>query len=120
MKPAIFLKHRIEQQLKYNGIEYEFTRYMEDKYHQVVSEEEEKIVITGIYHETNSHITETGSDGSVTTSKPVPMILCLWSDASNIKNGDIVEISGNRYKVTGSSNIQNYDIAGDISLELIK
>lgn len=119
MKPARFLEHKIKQQLKFNGVEYEFSFVEEDAYHQE-SVSEEKIKIIGIYHETNSHITESGSDGSVTTSKPVPMILCLWSDASKIKNGYTVSISGNIYKVTGTSNIQNYDVVGDISLEMVK
>ena len=46
------------------------------------------------------------------------MILGLWSEISQIKNGDIVFIGSFEYQVTGVSNIQNYNIAGDISLEL--
>ena len=32
---------------------------------------------------------------------------------------DEVEISGNKYTVTSKNNIQNYDVAYDISLEVV-
>lgn len=117
MKPAKFLENKIKRQLSCNGIEYTFIRRGEDAYHQP-TEEKPQIKITGIYHEKNSYISESGADSSKITSKPVPMILGLWSEISQIKNGDIVFIGSFEYQVTGVSNIQNYNIAGDISLEL--
>ena len=45
------------------------------------------------------------------------MILCMYEDAKNIVLGDKIEISGKQYKVSGVLNIQNYNVAADISLE---
>ena len=119
MQPAKFLEHKIKRQLECNGIEYVFRATVEDKYHQP-TDEKLSLIVTGIYHEKNSYISESGSDGSVTSTKPIPMILCLWSEGSKIKVGNKVTINGIDYKVTGVANIQNYCIAGDISLEVIK
>lgn len=117
MKAAKFIRNRVSQQLSKNGVEYTFKRPEKDKYHQPTGVILEMSVL-GLYHETNSYISQTGSEGSVTTSKPVPMILCLWENAEKIKNGDNVSIGPNLYSVTGVSNVQNYSVVGDISLEL--
>ena len=49
--------------------------------------------------------------------KNTPMILCLYEDGCEIDKGDIVIISDKKYSVVYKANIQNFDIAFDISLE---
>lgn len=118
MKPSKFLESRLRTQLKFNGVEYSFNEYEEDEYHQM-KPTEKTVSLTGLYHESNSFITEQTSDGSVTRSKKSPMILCLLKDAKNIKRGYTVEISGGTYKVVGYTDVQNYGVVADISLEMV-
>lgn len=119
MRPAKFLENRVKRQIQWNGMEYEFTKMGEDAFHQPI-ETENKIKVTGIYHEENSYVSKTGAESSVTVTKPSPRILCLWVDAAKISSGDILFINGKKHKVTGVTDIQNYRVAGDISLELVQ
>lgn len=119
MKPAKFLESRVKRQIQWNGVEYEFTKMGEDNYRQPI-ETDNKIKVTGIYHEENSYVSKTGSDSSVTVTEPSPKILCLWSDASKLSGGDILLLNDKKYKITGITDIQNYRVAGDISLELVQ
>lgn len=117
MHSPLFLKNKIARQLIMNGCEYEFKHYEENEYHENVFYSE--IIVKGIYHEQNAFEVQTKVDGAITHSKKSPMILCLIEDAIKVNIGDEVEISGNKYTVTSKNNIQNYDVAYDISLEVV-
>lgn len=117
MKPPYFMENRIRTQLKRNGLQYQFFRSKLDKFKQPTEELEQVADIKGLYHESNSYIQTTGSDASIIRTSKSPMILCMYEDAKKIVLGDKIEISGKQYKVSGVLNIQNYNVAADISLE---
>ena len=117
MDASLFLKNKIERQLKCNGLEYTFKRKSLDKFGQETDELVVVKTIKGLYHETNSYVTKKKSDASITTSKKSPMILALFDDALDIKMNDIVSINNSNYIVNDVLNIQNYSIAVNISLE---
>ena len=84
------------------------------------------VSILGLYHEVNAYI---GIDMKDTTQvrtsmgkfKKQPRILCLWEsfDKSGIQIGDYTIINGKKFKVTGVTNIQEWNIIADISLEVV-
>lgn len=117
MKAPDFLLHRLEVQLKMRGIKYTFVRQGTDKFGQPSNDVEEQFDIIGIYHESNSYIQSTGSDATIIRTKKSPMILCLYEDAKEIVQGDIVTINDKMYKVSGVLDIQSYSVAADISLD---
>ena len=49
------------------------------------------------------------------------MLLCLYDDCANvkIKSKDVLTINQKKYKITGISNINEMDIACEVTLELI-
>lgn len=112
-----FMKHQIKNEIARSGQEYQFKRKKENKHHQIVGEEDIAIV-KGIYHETNGYISLLKADASMVQSKKVPTILTLKENAIGIEQGDYTEIAGNKYKVTGVLDVQNYGIVVDISLEM--
>lgn len=111
------MKHQVKNEIARSGQEYQFKRKKENKYHQIVGEEDIAIV-KGIYHETNGYISLLKADASMVQSKKVPTILTLKENAIRIEQGDYTEIAGNKYKVTGVLDVQNYGIVVDISLEM--
>ena len=115
MQPSKFLLNKIKRLLNCNGVEYEFTRMVENEYHELT--EEDVLIIKGIYHEQNSYESLITSEGNVTHTKGSPQILCLHSDGINIKQGDTLEIFEKKYKVISVVDIQNYNIVDNISLE---
>lgn len=112
-----FMKHQVKNEIARSGQEYQFKRKKENKYYQIVGEEDIAIV-KGIYHETNGYISLLKADASMVQSKKVPTILTLKENAIGIEQGDYTEIAGNKYKVTGVLDVQNYGIVVDISLEM--
>lgn len=117
MQASKFLENKIRRQLSMNGVEYTFTCMGEDEYHQPV--EASEVSIIGIYHENNSFIKLQTTDAAELQRKKSPMILTIMDENSQtIKQGDTITIYGVKYKVASVSNIQNYGVALDISLEM--
>ena len=78
-------------------------------------------VVKGLYHEQNSNIALTTGDTTQTRTKKIPMLLCLWDDLKHVilKVGDKTEINSKVFKVTGVTNVQEWSIVADISLEVV-
>ena len=112
----LFLQHRIQREIDWSGAEYTFTHKEEDKYHREASEV--SYVVKGIFHQATSYKNKNSDNGSVTSTKPSPMILCMYQDGAQVSIGDTVIINKQDYLVTGIQNVQELNVAFDISLEL--
>lgn len=116
-----FEAYKIKRELKRSGTDYEFKRAEKNDFGEPV--DELKIVgkLKGLYHEQNSTIQTTTGDTTQIRTKKVPMILCLYEDAASLvlQINDIVKINANIFKVTGVTNIQEWNLVSDISLEVI-
>ena len=117
-----FEAYKIKRELKRSGIEYEFKRSKKNVFNESVPDEFEGIgKLKGLYHEQSSGIHITTSDATQIRSKKVPMILCLHEDTASLilQVGDFVTINSRTFKVTGITNIQEWNIISDISLEVV-
>lgn len=114
-----FETYKIRRELKRAGKEYEFYRAKLNDFNEPTKDTLFVCKIHGLYHEQNGHIGVTTGDTTQTRTKMVPMILCLYEDAKSLKMNDIVKISSKTFKVTGVVNIQEWNLIGDISLEVI-
>lgn len=110
----LFLKNKIQKQVSWKGEDFVFVHVEEDKYHE--AEETVEITVKGVYHQSTSYEQKTTTNGSVTASKPSPMILCLYEDANTITVGDTVTINDKDMIVTGIENVQELNVALQISL----
>lgn len=117
-----FEAYKIKRELKRSGIDYEFKRTVKDKFGEPTNDEP-KIVGTlrGLYHEQNSSIQIVTGDTTQSRTKKIPMILCLYEDTASLRLqiGDIVKFNAKTFKVTGVTNIQEWNLISDISLEVI-
>lgn len=120
-----FEAYKLRRELKRSGKEYEFTRAELNNFGEPTDDELHVCKLTGLYHEQNGYIKLTvdaaAQTGGITQvrSKKVPMILCLYEDATSLKLGDFVRFNSKTYKVNGVTNIQEWNIISDISLEVI-
>lgn len=114
-----FLQAKLNRALEWNGKLYYFNKIVLDEYNQP-QVSEERIEVKGIYHETNSYVTKSSSDATVTVSEKSPSLLVSWKDACKLELEDTLEIEGVSYRVSGLTNIQNYNVFGSISLEVIQ
>jgi hypothetical protein len=116
-----FEAYKIKRELKRSGIEYEFKRSGKNKFGEPGGELVTVGVIHGLYHEKSSKIQVTMGDTIQVRTKMIPMILCLYEDAASLvlEVGDSVMINEKTFKVTGVTNIQEWSIISDISLEVV-
>ena len=114
-----FEAYKLRRELKRIGKEYEFKRAKLNDFKEPTKDSVVAGKLTGLYHEQNSNVSITTGDTTQTRTKKVPMILCLYEDATFLKIGDKVKINSKDFKVTGVVNIQEWNIIADISLEVI-
>lgn len=116
-----FEAYKIKRELKRSGAEYEFMRAERNDFNEPTDELVIVGKLKGLYHEQNGSIQITTSDTTQTRTKKVPMILCLYEDAASLilQVGDIVKFNAKTFKVSGITNIQEWNLISDISLEVI-
>lgn len=78
-----------------------------------------EVSLPGVFHDNNEYITQDSSDAATIHSKLNTRILCLAKDAAQIQPEMTVVIQGQTYRVTGVRNIENLNLACDISLEVV-
>ena len=118
-----FEAYKVKRELKRSGIDYEFKRAGKNEFGEP-KDEDEKVTIgklKGLYHERNGAIQITTGDTTQIRSKKIPMILCLYEDTASLalQVGDIVNFNDKTLKVTGVTDIQEWNIISDISLEVV-
>lgn len=113
-----FEAYKVRRELKRIGKEYEFKRAKLNDFKEPTKDSVVAGKLIGLYHEQNSNVSITTGDTTQTRTKKVPMILCLYEDATFLKIGDFVKINSKTFKVTGVTNIQEWNIIADISLEV--
>lgn len=118
MLNSLYLKNKVQRQINMNGQEFEFNRYEEDEYHQISDVPTTTIKVTGIYHTSNSFVTNNASDAAVVRTKQQPMILLLFDDANKLKQNDKVTINNENFKVVDINNVNEFNVACEISLEI--
>jgi hypothetical protein len=114
-----FEAYKIRRELKKIGKEYEFKRAKLNDFKEPTKDSVVVGKLIGLYHEQNSNVSIVTGDTTQTRTKKVPMILCLYEDATFLKIGDEVKMNSKTFKVTGVLNIQEWNIIADISLEVI-
>lgn len=118
MKIQSFERNKISRLIRVQGIKYVFERPKLSEFKEPTGETI-TIELRGVFHQTTNHITVVGTESSSIKSKQSPAILALYDEAKGLKQDDIVVINGTKYLVTGLLDIENWNIAIDISLEAI-
>ena len=114
MREYLFLANKVQRQIDWNGQEFVFQHAQEDKYHNQL--EPLEISLRGVYHQATSYQQKTTNDGYVTSSKPSPMILCMYKDLGVLAMGDTVKINEKDYFVSGINDVQELGVVAQISL----
>lgn len=122
-----FEEYKLRRELKRNGTDVTFCRNKKNDFGEPTGELEVVANVKGLYHETNGYVTLSVSDATVQRSVKLPMLLCLAQDVmfSHLAVGDYVKLpnvvtgESKTYYVTGITDISDFGIITDISLEVI-
>lgn len=128
-----FEAYKLKRELKRSGKTYKIERYGVNEYGEPIKDSISSTSCVGkfrgLYHEQNGYIQKSTMDTTQVISKKIPMIMCLYEDIDNLnlKVDDFIQIGeccGNidfsEYRITGITNIQNWGIIADISLEPVE
>lgn len=115
-----FQINKVNRLIRLYGQNFIFKRQKLNEYNEPIKDDEEQIEVFGVYHETNSIITQTSSEAAVLRSKVQPLIMCMNDEAEKIKKNDLLEIKGTKYKVVDKIDLNKMGICVDVSLEVIQ
>lgn len=119
MNSSAFQLNKVRRLIRVQGQSVVVTRQNRNKFNEP-NGEAEVFNVTGVFHETTSYLSKTGSDGSTVRAKPSPMLLCLWDDIKRLKHTDQIILNNRTYNIGEIKNLCEADVAGDISLEEVQ
>lgn len=111
--------NKVKREIKTHGRSYEVKRTILNNYGEDTDEQRSITEVQGLFHTEKGYMTKSVSDGSKTHSKGKPKLMIAYDDSVLIKNGDTIQINENIYKIIEKSNIQEFNIVCDISMELV-
>lgn len=128
-----FEAYKLKRELKRSGKTYRIGRYDVNEFGEPVKGFVNSTSCVGkfrgLYHEQNGYVQKSMMDTTQVISKKIPMIMCLYEDINNLnlKVDDFIQVgeSGknidfSEYRIVGITNIQNWGIIADISLEPVE
>lgn len=119
MNSSAFQLNKVRRLIKTQGRSVVVTRQERNKFNEP-NGEAEVFTIKGVFHETTSYLSKTGSDGSTVRAKPSPMLMCLWEDIQNVQHTDQMVINNRTYNIGEIKNLCEADVVGDMSLEEVQ
>lgn len=111
--------NKVKREIKTHGRSYEVKGTILNNYGEDTDEQQSITEVQGLFHIEKGYITKSVSDGSKTHSKGQPKLMVAYDDSVLIKNGDMIQINENTYKIVEKNNIQEFNIVCDISMELM-
>ena len=114
--------YKLKKQIEKSGIIAECHRSGKNDFGEPDDTQEEIIgLVKGIYHEVNSYVQVNTGETTQYRNKKEPMILCLFDDVKslNLICGDIILLNNKRFTVSKVTNICEWNIVCDISIEEI-
>ena len=122
-----FEEYKMKRELKRSGKNVTFYRDAVDEFGWHTGAAEVVASFKCIYHETNSYVSESVGDATVSRTVKLPMLLCLAQDIvlSHVSQGDYVMLlniasgESKKYVVTGITDISDFGIIADISLRVV-
>lgn len=117
--------NKVRREIKRHKEKYKFYRREKNEFNEYNGEGIEVCEINGIYHEEMGYVPLNIEEGATVTKKPENQILCVFGDGEgelekdSIIQDDLVYVNGSLQKVTKVTDIQNYGIVANISLELV-
>lgn len=116
-----FEVYKLVREIKRSGIEVEFKRHGLNEFKEPDGTQVDVGSVRGIYHEQNSSIQIVTGETTQIRNKKIPMFLCTFEsvDKLSLDVGDYFILNGKTFKVTGTTNIQEWNIITDISLEVV-
>lgn len=115
MNSAAFQLNKVKRLISTQGRSVIVTRQGKNKFNEP-NGEADVFNIRGVFHETTSYLSKTGSNGSTVRAKPSPMFLCLWNDAQSLQHSDQIQLNNRLYNIGEIKNLCEADVAADVSL----
>lgn len=124
-----FEAYKLRRELIRSGVEFRFFRNVLGEFNEPTGVHEEVSTVLGLYHESNSFVSRSVGDGTVTRTRKQPMLLCLAEQfaEAGLEYGDFVIVddvskkSGHRVlEYIGAVDIADWGLIVDISFREVE
>lgn len=119
MRAPAFQLNKVRRLIKEQGRSIVVTRQSLNKFNEP-NGEAEVFTLTGVFHETTSYLSKSGSNGSTVRTKPSPMFLTLWESIGFLHVADKVTLNNKQYIIGEIKNMAEANLVADISLEEVQ
>ena len=119
MNSAMFQLNKVRRLINTQGRSVDVLRQGKNKFGEP-NGEAEVFSVKGVFHETTSYLSKTGTDGSTVRAKSSPMFMCLWDEAIKLKHTDQVSMNNHTYNIGEIKNLCEANLVADISLEEVQ
>lgn len=118
-----FEAYKIQREIKRSGCFYLFKRMGKNQFGELIEQDEDVCLITGIFHQHNSSFLALNvSNDTNVQAKLTQSILCLYDDVlvAGLKINDYTIINNRKYRITALRDIQEWNIVVELDLELVE
>lgn len=121
MRTPKFEQAKLKRLLSTYGVKYHFERFERNEFGEIAVPHVvfKSMDIVGVYHEQKQSVQVAVSNEVRYRTEKQPFILAEYDAASQLNIDDSLTINGVNYKVIAVRNIGNYNIYGDIVLEVV-
>ena len=113
---SIHQRYRLKRAMEIQGEECIFSRQSENEFHEMQGETE-TIKCRGLFHEASGYMNVSIAEAGKIYAKREPKLLVIYQE--NIIKGNLVNIDGSKYQVTGIDDLGNLHLCLDLSLEAV-
>lgn len=119
-----FEVYKLKRELKRSGTQFTFVRSKKNEYGEATGEQEVVLKVTGLYHESNSYVSRSFGDGTISRNMKQPQLLCLMEDLDKdtLHQGDVVQVAtgtsemlSKTLEFNGLVDIGNWGLIADLS-----
>lgn len=110
--------HRLLQSIAWHGDVFVIYRHGKNVYEEKNEEPEKVAKINALFHNGFSqHVELITSDAGITIDKNTPYLMTAWGNVEKLQLEDFTKINNRTFKISGITNIGEFNIIGEISLE---
>lgn len=102
-----------------HGVDFTIRRAGKNKFGEPAEPYTQILKGRGLFHTSSRYISVSGQEHGAVQTIQEPRLMLVFPVPAELQLGDLVELPGGTYHITGTDNLSALDIALDISLEEI-
>lgn len=112
-------RRKLSQTIQRHGVDFTVRRAEKNAFNEPTNNLLPVMEGRGIFHTSSRYISVSGQAHGLVQSVQEPRLMLVFPVTAELQIGDLVELPGCKYRITGTDNLSRLNIALDVSLEVI-